>query len=291
MKTKTLIIGVLLLGLVLIPTTSAKDRPAGGRDGFHRDLAGQVGKRLGLTDEQKEQIKGLLKSGKAEAKTAQKAVPEAMKALEEAAKSGDKGDIKSASKALAEALTTKIVQRAETAKSVRAVLTDEQASKLDEMKAKAKEHLEKLKKGRAAGIGRGHHRGGPRMQAFGGGRHHRGGFGRGARMMGHRGGPRAQAFGGRPGMGGFGRGPRMQAFGRGHGRPMGGFGQRPRMMGFGGGPRMQAFGGGRHPMGGFGRGPRMMGFGRGQGCPMGGFGGGPGMGRQHGKPPIPCPQK
>lgn len=165
MKTKTLMIGLVLTAVILAPLAIAADeddpprgprssgfqRPAGpgqrpGR-GFRGDLArqlmGRLGERLALTDEQKEQIRSITESNQEKAEETRKAVRETMQALNQAAQKGVEAEIIAAGKAAGDALTQQALHRAAVAKEVKAVLTEEQLTKLEEIRAEMRERMQR----------------------------------------------------------------------------------------------------------------------------------------------------
>ncbi len=100
----------------------------------------QLVRRLDLTDEQSEQIKETVKANKEKIQAAQKAVAEARKALNETvAKGADEAAIRDAATAVGKALGDAAVLRANTTASVKAILTDEQRTKLDELRKEGQE--------------------------------------------------------------------------------------------------------------------------------------------------------
>jgi protein CpxP len=102
----------------------------------------QLVRKLDLTDEQSKQIKEIVKTNKEKIQTAQKASAEARKVLNETvAKGADEKAIREAATAVGKALGDAAVLRANTAASVKAVLTDEQRTKLEELRKEMKERL------------------------------------------------------------------------------------------------------------------------------------------------------
>ena len=184
MKTKTLMIGLILMAVILAPLAMAaeEDNPRGqrgprgegrqfgprsqggpqgrfqgpggpaGPGGMGGDLAGlllgRLGNRLNLTEEQEEQIKAIVEANKENMKKAHEATREAMQALNEAADGGVEAEIIAAGKAVGDAFTEQALQRANIAKQVKAVLTEEQLAKLEELKEQMKQRLQQRHQGR-----------------------------------------------------------------------------------------------------------------------------------------------
>ena len=105
-------------------------------------LLGRMGDKLGLTEEQRTEIKVILEGCRENAETTKDAVQDAMKALHEAAEDGDESAVDDAAKALADAFKQKALKKATTMKAVKALLTDEQIAQLDEIKAEMKERMQ-----------------------------------------------------------------------------------------------------------------------------------------------------
>lgn len=103
----------------------------------HSNALGAIGAWLNLTDEQKTQIRQIQEQGKTDAEAAQKAVDDARGALHDAVIGGAaEADIRAAATALGEAIGNQAVLHAKTVAAAKAVLTDEQRKKFDEMRAK-----------------------------------------------------------------------------------------------------------------------------------------------------------
>ena len=103
----------------------------------HSNALGAIGAWLNLTDEQKAQIRQIQEQGKADAEAAQEAVVAARDALHDAVIGGAaEADIRAAATALGEAIGNQAVVHAKTVAAAKAVLTDEQRTKFDELKAK-----------------------------------------------------------------------------------------------------------------------------------------------------------
>jgi Spy/CpxP family protein refolding chaperone len=111
-------------------------------------LTGRLGERLNLTDEQKQQIKAILEANEENIDVSRNAVREAMMALNEAAEGGVEAEIIAAGKAVGDAFTEQALQRANIAKQVKAVLTEEQLAQLDEIKAQMKERMQQRRQNR-----------------------------------------------------------------------------------------------------------------------------------------------
>ena len=172
MKTRTLTLSILLLAVILAPLAMAQrgpqrgpgsgecpdpQRPGGfggrqgggfgghpgmGRGDMGQFLLGRMGDKLGLTEEQRTEIKGILENCKENQEATKGAIPDAMKALHKAAEDGDEAAVADAAKALADAFKQKALQKAATMKAVKALLTDEQVAQLDEIKAEMKERMQ-----------------------------------------------------------------------------------------------------------------------------------------------------
>ena len=143
MKTRTLMVGLLLIALVAVPLAiaapeddSPRGNQRGAREGGPRGMMGQgdlaqmllgrMGEELGLTEAQKEKIQSIVETNKEKTQQTRQAVREKMQALNDAADEGDTDKITAAGKAAGEALTQQALQRAAIAKEVKAVLTAEQ---------------------------------------------------------------------------------------------------------------------------------------------------------------------
>ena len=172
MKTRTLTLSILLLAVILAPLAMAQrgpqrgpgsgecpdsQRPGGfggrqgggfgghpgmGRGDMGQFLLGRMGDKLGLTEEQRTEIKGILENCKENQEATKGTIQEGMKALHEAAEDGTEAEIIAAGKALGDALTNQALQKSATMKAVKAVLTDEQVAQLDEIKAGMKERMQ-----------------------------------------------------------------------------------------------------------------------------------------------------
>ena len=102
----------------------------------HSNALGAIGAWLDLTPEQKTQIREIHEQGKKDAEAAQDAVADARDALHEAVIGGAaEADIRAAAIALGEAIGNQAALHAKTVVAVKAVLTDEQRKKFDEMRA------------------------------------------------------------------------------------------------------------------------------------------------------------
>ncbi len=171
MKAKTLIISVILLAVVLAPVAFAhpgeggrrgpggfRGRPgAGGPGGFqgrpeHGDtgmlLLGRIADKLGLSEDQRAEIKAIVDGNREEAEEARKAVGEAMKALWQAAAEGSEAEIVAAGKAVGDAMTEQALLRANVWQQIKEVLTEEQLKQLEEMKARMKDRIQHYREGK-----------------------------------------------------------------------------------------------------------------------------------------------
>ena len=110
---------------------------AGPMGPAHSNALGAIGAWLNLTDEQKTQIREIQEQGKADAEAAQEAVADARDALHDAVIGGAaETEIRAAATALGGAIGNQAVLHAKTVAAAKAVLTDEQRKKFDEMRAK-----------------------------------------------------------------------------------------------------------------------------------------------------------
>ena len=122
-------------------------------NGFGSMLLGRMGERLNLTDEQKDQIKAIVDANKENFQAAHEAVRKATKGLNEAAQGGVEAEIIAAGKAVGDAFTEQALQRANITKQVKAVLTEEQQTQLDEMRTQIKERMQLRQERRRDGEG------------------------------------------------------------------------------------------------------------------------------------------
>ena len=117
MNTRTLTLSILLLAVVLAPLALAEEpaprgprggqgrgnfqgRPGGfgghpgmGRGDIGQFLLGRMGDKLGLTEEQRTEIKGILENCKENQEATKGAIPDSMKALHKAAEDGDEAAV------------------------------------------------------------------------------------------------------------------------------------------------------------------------------------------------------
>lgn len=119
----------------------------GGHEGMERgrrSVHGRMMKNLDLTEDQKEQMKGLHEKNKEQGKELGKAVGEAQKALRAAAEGDDinEAKIRELSKNLADAMAAMTIHKVQMKKDVDAILTDEQKVKMEEKKAEMKKKRE-----------------------------------------------------------------------------------------------------------------------------------------------------
>jgi Spy/CpxP family protein refolding chaperone len=118
----------------------------GGKSGRPGDGVGQgkaddlrrVLARLDLTEQQKEQIKGILESHRQVMEQARQARAEALKAYGQAVRAGDESSIRSGGDAVGKAMADAAILRVQVRTAVKAVLTPEQIQKLEAMKARVK---------------------------------------------------------------------------------------------------------------------------------------------------------
>ena len=180
MKTKTLMIGLILFALIAAPLVLADPEggPRGGRGprggggsygggprgggmqrhggmhggGFGQMLLGRMAEKLELTDDQKEQIKAIVEANKDNAEESLQAIKEAMKALHQAAEGGVESEIIATGKAVGDAFTEQALQRANISKQIKETLTDGQLVQLKEMKAGMKERMQQRRQQGRGGI-------------------------------------------------------------------------------------------------------------------------------------------
>jgi Spy/CpxP family protein refolding chaperone len=142
--------GLLTIGAILMAMTTAAQAGAGPRGPMHRAGAvrqaregrggpyHKVFAKLNLTDQQKDQIKGILDSNREGITQAREARHSALKAYREAVKTGEEAGIRAAGAKLGTATADVGVIRAKVWTSIKAVLTPEQLQKLENMKDRAK---------------------------------------------------------------------------------------------------------------------------------------------------------
>ncbi len=170
MKTKTLALTLALTAMLLAPLAmGAPDGPRGGRGegparggigggqgAFARGGGGDLGQmllgrmadELNLTEAQRESIRKIVTDSRTATQENRQAVQDAMQALNDAADKGDEAAIKAAGKTAGDALTKQALQRAEVSKKVRAVLTNEQKAKLDQMQTQMRERMQDMRQQR-----------------------------------------------------------------------------------------------------------------------------------------------
>jgi len=101
----------------------------------HANALGAIGAWLDLTAEQRTQIRTIQEQGKEDAEAAQDAVAAARDALHDAVIGGAaEAEIRTAAKTLGDAIANQATLHAKTVAAVKAVLTDEQRQKFDEMR-------------------------------------------------------------------------------------------------------------------------------------------------------------
>ncbi len=100
----------------------------------------QLLRRLDLTDEQAKQIKEIQTANKEKRQAAQKALAEAKNALNEAVvKGANEAALRDAATAVGKSIGDAAVLRANTTASVKKILTEEQRTKLEELRKEVKE--------------------------------------------------------------------------------------------------------------------------------------------------------
>jgi Spy/CpxP family protein refolding chaperone len=130
------------------PLMWAGRRPMlGERRGVERGMMlARVLRSLDLTDEQKEQVKGILEAAKDKTQAAREALADATKRLHTAVTEGaDEAAIREAAANLGKAIGDQAVLRASTMASIKEVLTDEQREQLEKMKERVEKFGEKMK--------------------------------------------------------------------------------------------------------------------------------------------------
>jgi Spy/CpxP family protein refolding chaperone len=167
MNTKRFALTLALAAMILTPLTMAApddnrpgwgagragmpggDRPAFGRGGgIVQMLQGRMGEELNLTEDQRQSIRKISEESRTAVQENRQAVAEAMQALNDAADKGNEEAIKAAGKTAGEALTKQALQQAEVTKKVKAVLTDEQKTKLEELRKEMQERMEDMRQQR-----------------------------------------------------------------------------------------------------------------------------------------------
>lgn len=170
MKTRKLTITLILVAVILAPMAlaAAEESPRGAKKDRKQPprqrpnsrmtaptptrntrggdlgqmLLGPMGREFNLTDEQQKKLKAITKESRAETQKNRKAIQEAFKALNEAVEEGTEAKIVAAGKIVGEAYTQQALKRAAVTKKVKAELTKEQLTKLEELKAERKKQMQ-----------------------------------------------------------------------------------------------------------------------------------------------------
>jgi Spy/CpxP family protein refolding chaperone len=96
-------------------------------------------RQLDLTEEQQEKIKSIHETNQKAMQEAREAVQKAMQALRQAVEDeGDEETVNTAAAAVGKAMGQRAIMRIKSQKAVKAVLTEEQLKKMEELKEKAK---------------------------------------------------------------------------------------------------------------------------------------------------------
>lgn len=169
MNTKRFVLTLTLAAMILAPLAMAApddsrpgrgagpgragmpgDRAAFGRGsgGIVQMLQGRMGEELNLTEEQRQSIRKITEESRTATQEHRQAVADAMQALNDAAEKGNEEAIKAAGKTAGEALTKQALQQAEVTKKVKAVLTEEQKTKLEELRKEMQQRMEEMREQR-----------------------------------------------------------------------------------------------------------------------------------------------
>jgi Spy/CpxP family protein refolding chaperone len=117
-------------------------RPGTGQDTIFQ----LIGRRLDLTDEQREQIRQIRQTHREQQQNARQAVADARKALQDAiATDAEPAEIRTAATALGTAIGEQAVVRANTLKAIKEILTDEQREELEKMKQQGQRFRERAR--------------------------------------------------------------------------------------------------------------------------------------------------
>jgi Spy/CpxP family protein refolding chaperone len=125
------------MGMGMGPGMGLRMQGAGPMGPPHSNALGAIGAWLNLTDEQKAQIREIQEQGRKDAEAAEDAVVDARDTLHDAVIGGAaETEIRAAATALGEAIGNQAVLHAKTVAAAKAVLTEEQRKRFDEMRAK-----------------------------------------------------------------------------------------------------------------------------------------------------------
>lgn len=165
MKTRTVVMGMVVLAALLAPMVLAApdaagprgQRGQGGPEGMPGMRGGFGGGMMGgdtlsmvlgrgaedlqLTDAQRTKLEAIREENREKTQELQTAVRDATMALNEAVEAGDDAKIAAAGKALGDAYTKQALHRAAVTKQVKAVLTQEQITKLQDLRTQMRERM------------------------------------------------------------------------------------------------------------------------------------------------------
>lgn len=177
MKTRSLIAVLLAVALIApLAFSAAEDTGPGagpgprgprgegmgmgmGEGNVAQMLQGRMAEELNLTEEQKTSIQKIADDSREAVQANREAVRTAMQNLNDAADKGDEAAATAAGKAAGDALTKQAIQRAQIAKKVNAILTEEQRTKLEQLRVRMREQMqqrrERIMQGEGGRVGRG----------------------------------------------------------------------------------------------------------------------------------------
>ncbi|HOK95283.1 MAG TPA: Spy/CpxP family protein refolding chaperone [Anaerohalosphaeraceae bacterium] len=166
MKTRTVVIVAVVVAAVLAPMVMAApdaagprgQRGQGGPEGMQgmrggfgfggmmggdtlSMLLGRAAEDIGLTDSQRTKLEAIREENREKTQELQTAVRDATMALNEAVEEGNDAKITAAGKALGDAYTKQALHRAAVTKQVKAVLTQEQLTKLQDLRTQMRERM------------------------------------------------------------------------------------------------------------------------------------------------------
>ncbi len=166
-KMTVVVIAIALLALGAVYVTGQADKPAdgkkgvgkrgmhkrfgkrgpGGRRGKRGAMVGHMFRKLDLTDAQKTQIQGIMKSSRESSKTLRTQSRELRKQLHEATENGqfNESQVQAIAQKQGDLHAKMIVEKQKAKAQMFAVLTSEQKAKLAEMKAAFKKKMEERK--------------------------------------------------------------------------------------------------------------------------------------------------
>lgn len=148
----TVVAGLAITSMVAFACPGPGDREHNGGYNHHTKEGryheshfwlGKMSDKLNLTDDQKGEIKGILDKGAEDAKPLREAMWEGKKAEREAADAGAKAaELKKLAHKTADARVELMIHGKGIEEEVRAVLTEEQQARLDQLKATRRAHME-----------------------------------------------------------------------------------------------------------------------------------------------------